>query len=227
VRDLRGKRIECDEIWQFCYAKAKNVPEEKRGTFGYGDVWTWTALDSDSKLIVSWLVGSRDAGSAFTFMHDVASRIKTRVQLTTDGHKAYLEAVEDAFGADIDYATLAKVYGNDPGNETRYSPAKILSSTTDVIKGDPNPKFISTSYVERQNLTMRMHIRRFTRLTNAFSKKVANHEAAVALHFMHYNFCRVHQTLRVTPAMEAGLTSRVWSIADVMALLDAAEKKAA
>ncbi len=147
VRNLRCKRIECDEIWQFCYAKAKNVPEDKRGTFGYGDVWTWTALDADSKLIVSWLVGSRDAGSAFTFMHDVASRIRTRVQLTTDGHRVYLSAVEDAFGADVDYAMLTKVYGNDPTNETRYSPAKILCSTTEVINGDPNPKFISTSYV--------------------------------------------------------------------------------
>lgn len=227
IRNLRSKRIECDEIWQFCYAKAKNVPEEKRGTFGYGDVWTWTALDADSKLIVSWLVGGRDAGSAFTFMNDVASRISTRVQLTTDGHKVYVEAVEDAFGADVDYAMLTKVYGNDPTNETRYSPAKILSSTTEVIKGNPNPKHISTSFVERQNLTMRMSIRRFTRLTNAFSKKVENHTAAVALHFMYYNFCRVHQTLRVTPAMEAGVASHVWSLAEVVGLLDATEKKAA
>ena len=227
VRDLRSKRIECDEIWQYCYAKAKNVPADKRGTFGYGDVWTWTALDSDSKLIVSWLVGGRDAGSAYAFMSDVASRIRTRIQLTTDGHKVYVNAVEDAFGADVDYAMLTKVYGNAPENETRYSPAKILSSTTEVIKGNPNPKYISTSYVERQNLTMRMGMRRFTRLTNGFSKKLANHEAAVSLHFMHYNFCRVHQTLRVTPAMEAGIATRVWSIADVVALLDAVEKKAA
>lgn len=194
VRDLRTKRLECDEIWQFCYAKAKNVPEDKRGTFGYGDVWTWTALDADSKLIVSWLVGSRDAGAAYAFMQDVASRIVTRIQLTTDGHRVYLNAVEDAFGADVDYAMLTKVYGNDPTNETRYSPAKILSSTMEVIEGNPNPKYISTSFVERQNLTMRMGMRRFTRLTNGFSKKVANHEAAVALHYMHYNFCRVHQT---------------------------------
>ena len=227
VRDLRSKRIECDEIWQFCYAKAKNVPQDKRGTFGYGDVWTWTALDADSKLIVSWLVGGRDAGSAFTFMNDVASRISTRVQLTTDGHKVYMNAVEDAFGADVDYAMLTKVYGAAQENETRYSPAKILSSTTEVIKGNPNPKFISTSFVERQNLTMRMGMRRFTRLTNGFSKKVANHEAAVALHFMHYNFCRVHQTLRVTPAIEAGVASHVWSLAEVVGLLDATEKKAA
>ncbi len=220
VRDLRCKRIECDEIWQFCYAKAKNVPEDKRTTFGYGDVWTWTAIDATSKLIVSWLIGPRDAGAAYTFMQDVASRIVTRIQLTTDGHRVYLNAVEDAFGADVDYATLVKVYGNDPTNETRYSPAKILSSTTEVIKGSPNPKLISTSYVERQNLTMRMGMRRFTRLTNGFSKKVENHEAAVALHFMHYNFCRVHQTLRVTPAMEAGISNRVWSLAELVSILD-------
>ncbi len=183
--------------------------------------------DSNSKLIVSWLVGSRDAGSAYAFLNDVASRIRTRVQLTTDGHKVYINAVEDAFGADVDYAMLTKIYGNAPENETRYSPAKILSSTTEIIKGSPNPKYISTSYVERQNLTTRMGMRRFTRLTNGFSKKLANHEAAVALHFMHYNFCRVHQTLRVTPAMEAGLADHVWSLEEIVGLLDAAEKKAA
>jgi hypothetical protein len=176
---------------------------------------------------VSWLVGGRDAGTAYTFMMDAASRINTRVQLTTDGHKVYLGAVEDAFGADVDYAMPTKVYGKATENDTRYSPAKIFSSTTEVIKGNPNPKFISTSYVERQNLTMRMHMRRFTRLTNGFSKTVENHEAAVALHFVPYNFCRVHQTLRVTPAMEAGLTNRVWEIADLIGLLDAADKKAA
>lgn len=227
VRHLRSKRVECDEIWQFCYAKAKNVPEKKRGQFGYGDVWTWTALDADTKLIVSWLVGGRDAGAAYTFMQDVAARIRTRIQLTTDGHKVYINAVEDAFGADVDYAMLTKVYGTAPENETRYSPAKIVSTSSEVIKGDPDPAYISTSYVERQNLTMRMHIRRFTRLTNAFSKKIENHCAAVALHFMHYNFCRVHQTLRVTPAMEAGLASHVWSIGELVGLIDAADKKAA
>lgn len=227
VQNLRSKRIECDEIWQFCYAKAKNVPQDKHGQFGYGDVWTWTALDRDSKLIVSYLVGSRDAGSAFTFMHDVASRISTRVQLTTDGHRVYLQAVEDAFGGEVDYAMLTKVYGADPANEKRYSPAKIISSTTEVIKGDPNPKFISTSFVERQNLTIRMGSRRYTRLTNGFSKKIENHEAATALHFMHYNFCRVHQTLRVTPAMEAGISNHVWSLSELVSLLDAADKKAA
>jgi IS1 family transposase len=227
IRNLRTKRIECDEIWQFCYAKAKNVPAAKQGTFGYGDVWTWTALDSDSKLIVSWLVGPRDASSAHAFLEDVASRLRNRIQLTTDGHRLYVTAVEDAFGIDVDFAMLTKQYGAAQENETRYSPAKIISSTTEIIRGNPNPKYISTSYVERQNLTMRMHIRRFTRLTNAFSKKVENHAAAVALHFMHYNFCRVHQTLRVTPAMEAGVTTRVWSIADVVGLLDASERQAA
>lgn len=227
VRNLRCQRIECDEIWQFCYAKQKNVPKDKKGQFGYGDVWTWTALDADSKLIVSWLVGGRDAGTAYEFMQDVASRIKTRVQLTTDGYRKYINAVEDAFGSDIDYAMLTKVYGSEAGEETRYSPAKVLSTATEVIKGTPNPKLISTSYVERQNLTMRMHMRRFTRLTNAFSKKVENHCAAVALHFMFYNFCRVHQTLRVTPAMEAGITSHVWSIGELVGLLDVADKKAA
>ena len=228
VRNLRSRRVECDEVWQFCYAKAKNVPEDKRNTFGYGDVWTWTAIDSDSKLIVSWLVGNRDTECAVMFMEDVASRIRTRIQLTTDGHRPYLEAVEGAFGMDIDYAMLVKIYSGGPiAVDTRYSPPKIVSSTAEVIKGNPNPKHISTSYVERQNLTMRMHIRRFTRLTNAFSKKIENHAAAVALHFVHYNFCRVHQTLRVTPAMEAGIVDRVWSIADIVGLLDAADKKAA
>lgn len=220
VRDLCSKRIECDEIWQFCYAKQKNVPEGKRGTFGYGDVWTWVAIDADTKLILSCRVGPRDAGTAYELMQDLAGRITNRVQLTTDGLRVYLNAVEDTFGANIDYAMLSKVYGSDPSAEKRYSPAKIVSMTSEVITGSPNPKHISTSYVERQNLTMRMSIRRFTRLTNAFSKKLENHAASVALHFMHYNFCRVHQTLRVTPAMEAGLTSTVWSITDIVALLD-------
>lgn len=221
VRGVRARRVQVDEIWQFVYAKAKNVPEEKRGTFGYGDVWTWVALDADSKMILSWRLGPRDLATAYDLMHDLAERITNRVQLTTDGLKVYMEAVESAFMGDVDYAMLSKVYGSDPAAEKRYSPAKILSSTTEVITGRPNPKHISTSFVERQNLTMRMSIRRFTRLTNAFSKKLENHAAAVALHYMHYNFCRVHQTLRVTPAMEAGLTDRVWSLADVVALLDA------
>lgn len=227
VRCVRARRVQVDEIWQFVYAKAKNVPEDKRGTFGFGDVWTWVALDADSKMILSWRVGPRDLATAYDLMHDLSERIVNRVQLTTDGFKVYMEAVESAFMGDIDYAMLQKVYGSDPAAEKRYSPAKIVSMSTEVITGTPNPKHISTSYVERQNLTMRMSIRRFTRLTNAFSKKLENHAAAVALHYMHYNFCRVHQTLRVTPAMQAGLTTRVWDIAEIVALLDADTAKAA
>jgi IS1 family transposase len=220
VRNVRAKRVQCDEIWSFVYAKQKNVPAEKRGQFGVGDVWTWTAIDADSKLIVSWLVGSRDGAAAYDFMQDVASRLRGRVQLTTDAHKPYLSAVEDAFGVDIDYAILQKIYGSEPSGEKRYSPAVCLGAIPTPIIGDPNPKHISTSYVERQNLSMRMSMRRFTRLTNGFSKKLENHCAAVALYFVYYNFCRVHQTLRVTPAMEAGLTDHVWAVEEIVALLD-------
>lgn len=229
LRGLTCKRIQIDEIWQFCYAKDKNVPADKRGTFGYGDVWTFVAIDADTKLIPTWRVGSRDLATAYDVMRDLAGRLRNRVQLTTDGLKVYLSAVEDAFGADIDYAMLQKVYGADPDGEKRYSPAKILSSTTEAITGDPNPKHISTSYIERQNLTMRMSMRRFTRLTNGFSKKVENHAAAVALYAMHYNFARVHQTFRVTPAMEAGIANHVWSLEEIVALLDnaGAETRAA
>jgi len=227
IRNVRARRVQVDEIWQFVYAKAKNVPEEKRGTFGYGDVWTWAALDADTKMILSWRVGPRNLATAYDLMHDLAERVSNRVQLTTDGHKVYLDAVESAFNEDIDYAMLQKVYGTDPQAEKRYSPAKILSTSTEVIKGAPNPKHISTSYVERQNLTMRMSMRRFTRLTNGFSKKVENHAAAVALHYMHYNFARVHQTLRMTPAMAAGLSGHIWELSEIVGLLDAADKKAA
>lgn len=216
--NLTSKRIQCDEIWSFVGAKEKNVPTEKAGE--WGSVWTWTAIDADTKVCVSWLVGGRDAGTAYEFMGDVASRLRNRVQLTTDGHAAYLVAVDQAFLGEIDYATLTKVYGADQGAEARrYSPARIISSQAATVSGNPNPMHISTSYVERANLTMRMHMRRFTRLTNAFSKKVEMHEHAVSLHFMHYNFVRVHQTLRVTPAMAAGVTDRLWSIADIVALL--------
>jgi IS1 family transposase len=194
-------------------------PAQEKREAGLGSVWTWTCIDADTKLIPSWLVGSRDTGTAYEFMCDVAGRMRGRVQLTTDGHKPYLLAVEGAFGADIDYATLAKIYGPDPSAEKRYRPAVCLGCETKIVSGDPNPKHISTSYVERQNLTMRMSMRRFTRLTNAFSKKVENHAAAVALYFMFYNFARVHQTLRVTPAMEAGVSDHVWSIAEIVALL--------
>lgn len=219
LRDLTCKRLQCDEIWSFCYSKQKNIPQEHKGDFGYGDVWTWTAICADTKLVPSWLVGDRSSEIAYVFIQDLASRLKHRVQLTTDGYTAYLEAVEGAFGADIDYAMLIKLYGSDPDGEKRYSPAKITSTEEKKIMGNPDSKHISTSYVERQNLTMRMSMRRFTRLTNAFSKKVENLTYAVALHFMHYNFCRIHRTLRVTPAMEAKVTGRLWSVEDIVKLI--------
>ncbi|MEO7190915.1 MAG: IS1 family transposase [Vicinamibacterales bacterium] len=220
LRGLTSKRIQCDEIWSFCYAKKKNVTAEiLEKNPNAGDVWTWTAIDADTKLVLSVLVGDRTAGSAYEFMQDVASRLKNRVQLTTDGHKPYLAAVEDAFGADIDYATLTKLYGEDANAEKRYSPATCIGCKQDVVTGDPNPKHISTSYVERQNLTMRMQMRRFTRLTNAFSKKIEMHVASVALHFMNYNFAQVHGSLRVTPAMEAGVSDHAWSIEEIVGLL--------
>ncbi|HEY3277768.1 MAG TPA: IS1 family transposase [Syntrophorhabdaceae bacterium] len=221
LRNLPCKRIQCDEIWSFCYAKEKNVPEDKKGQFGYGDVWTWTALDADTKLMVSWLVADRGAGAAMEFISDLSERLQDKVQLTTDGHKMYLNAVEYAFGGDIDYAMLIKLYGNEgQQGDTRYSPAICTGAEKKVICGRPDKEHVSTSYVERQNLTMRMSMRRFTRLTNAFSKKAENHAHAVALHFMHYNFCRIHKTLRVTPAMAAGVTERVWEIRDIVDLLN-------
>jgi IS1 family transposase len=217
VRKVRVRRLQCDEIWCFVGAKAKNVTPEKKQE-GWGDVWTWVGIDADTKLVVSYLVGGRDGGWAKEFMQDCASRIRNRVQITTDGHRAYLDAVEDAFGADIDYAMLQKIYGAPSDNETRYSPATCIGCDMKVVSGDPDPKHVSTSYVERQNLTMRMHMRRFTRLTNGHSKKVENHCYAVALHYMFYNYCKIHSTLRVTPAMEAGLSERVWSIEELCAL---------
>jgi IS1 family transposase len=225
VRNLKSKRVECDEIWSFVGSKEKNVPESKIGE--WGDIWTWTALDADSKLMVSWLVGGRDAGYAHEFMQDVASRLSNRVQLTTDGHKPYLTAVEAAFGADVDYATLEKHYGGIPSGQiaaTRYSPARMTHAKRALVSGRPNPALVSTSYVERQNLTMRMHMRRFTRLTNGFSKKAEMHAHNVALHFVYYNFAKVHQTLCVTPAMEAGLTDHAWTINELVDLLGAREE---
>lgn len=220
VQGLTCKRVQADEIWSFVYSKQKNVPE---GMEDYaGDVWTWTAIDADTKLIVSYAIGGRDLETATEFMHDVASRIKTRMQLTTDGLHAYMEAVTDAFGSQIDFAQLVKIYGgSDGGNKTekKYSPAKFVSAEKHVRAGNPDEKHISTSYVERQNLTMRMHMRRFTRLTNAFSKKIENHYHAIALHFMYYNFVKIHKTLRVPPAMEAGLIKRLMTIEDIVRLV--------
>jgi|SRR5438128_30680 len=221
VRNLKSLRIQCDEIWSFIGAKQKNVPETKRGE--WGDCWTWTALDADSKLIVAYALGPRNALMAYDFMKDVADRLANRVQLTTDGLRAYLTAVDYAFGIDVDYATLEKHYGASAHGDSaavRYSPAKFIGSKRAIVTGEPDPKHISTSYVERQNLTMRMSMRRFTRLTNAFSKKVEMHAHSVALHFAYYNFCKIHQTLRVTPAMEAGLSTHIWSVEELIGLLE-------
>jgi IS1 family transposase len=223
VRGVKSRRVQVDEIWSFTYAKQKNVAAAKAAPDGAGDTWTWTAIDADSKLVVSWFVGGRDAYSANVFIQDLAGRLANRVQLTSDGHRPYLEAVEGAFGADVDYATLQKIYGAPAEGQKRYSPPECIGTQTNVIEGEPDPKHISTSYVERQNLTMRMHMRRFTRLTNGFSKKVEAHANAVALHFMYYNFCRIHKTLRMTPAMSAGVTDRLWDVKDIVALIEAKE----
>jgi IS1 family transposase len=220
VRGVRSRRVQCDEVWSFCYAKAKNVPEQMKGT-GAGDVWLWTGIDADSKLILSYLCGGRDADWATQFMEDLASRLATRIQITTDGLRAYAVAVEGAFGMDVDYAMLIKLYGASSDRpDTRYSPAQCIGIRTGVLSGNPDPQHISTSYVERMNLNIRMGLRRFTRLTNAFSKKFENHCHAAAIYFAYYNFCRVHQTLRVTPAMEAGLTDHVWTVTELVGLLE-------
>lgn len=219
VRNVRAQRIQCDEIWSFFYAKQKKVPADKQGQFGYGDVWTWTALCADTRLICCWQIGTRCASSAYALMHDLASRLANRIQLTTDGHRVYADVVESAFGPDIDYAMLIKVYGADrEESEARYSPAGYMGCRTIPIMGNPKAEDTSTSYVERQNLTMRMGMRRFARLANAFSKKVENHAAIVAIHFLYYNFGRIHKTLRVTPAMQAGLADHVWSLEEIVLL---------
>jgi IS1 family transposase len=217
--NLKCKRIQCDEIWSFVYAKEKNCHFEQTAA-GAGDCWTWVALDPDSKLVPCWFIGRRHAGAAHHFIQDLRARLANRVQLTTDGHRPYLEAVQDTFGQEIDFAMLQKIYGKaEEGPETRYSPAVCMGARKAIISGNPDYDHVSTSYVERQNLTMRMSMRRFTRLTNAFSKKLENLEHAVALHYMHYNFCRIHQTLRVTPAMEAGVSDHVWGLSEVIDLL--------
>ncbi|WP_421935891.1 IS1 family transposase [Phenylobacterium sp.] len=223
--NLNCKRVQVDEIWSFTYAKQKNVASAKAAPLDAGDAWTWTAICADTKLVFSVLVGDRDAHFANAFMDDVASRLSNRVQLTSDGHKSYLNAVEGAFGADVDYAQLVKQYGPAPGPAGRYSPAICTGARRVEVEGAPDTKHISTSYVERQNLTMRMHMRRFTRLTNGFSKKLENHANAIALHFAYYNFVRIHKTLRMTPAMAAGVTDRLWEMADLVAIVAAAEPK--
>ena len=223
VRNVKASRVQCDEIWSFCYAKAANVCKAKDAPEEAGDVWTWTALDADTKLIVSYFVGARSTRSARALMDDLADRLSNRVQLTTDGHRAYLDAVEDAFGADIDYGMLDKIYASPTGNKTerKYSPGECCGALKCRVEGRPDPDYISTSYVERQNLTMRMSMRRFTRLTNGFSKKLDNHIHALALYFVFYNFCRIHKTLSVTPAMAAGVSDRLWSLEDMVAKIDA------
>lgn len=224
VRNVKASKVQCDEIWSFTAAKQKNVPSMKKAVEGAGDTWTWTALDSDSKLIISWLVGGRDGEYALAFMDDVKDRLANRVQLTTDGHKAYLNAVEEAFGADVDYAMLVKIYGEPEGRavpqERRYSPAVCTGAKKTKIEGSPDPAFVSTSHVERANLTMRMANRRFTRLTNAFSKKFENHVHMVAIYTVWYNFIKMHKTLRMTPAMAAGVTDKLWSMDDLVAMMD-------
>lgn len=225
LRGLTCKLIQVDEIWAFVYAKAKNVKTAKAAPEGAGDCWTWLAIDADTKLIPSFYIGARDGDAAAHFIGDLALRLTNRVQLTSDGHKAYLEAVEQSFGADIDYAMLVKIYGDAPG-AGRYSPGECIGAVKQRVEGRPDPKHISTSYAERANLTLRMGARRFTRLTNAFSKKVENHAHSVAIHTMHYNFVRIHQTLRVTPAMAANVSTKLWELADMVAVLEEWEARA-
>lgn len=223
--NIKSKRVQCDEIWSFCYSKEKNVAPEDKGILGHGDVYTWTAIDADTKLAISWLVGRRDYEYAEEFIGDLASRLSDRIQLTSDGYGCYINAVEKMFGGVVDYAMLVKIYGEENKSQKRYSPASFVSSERRVMAGNPDMDYVSTSYVERNNLTMRMGMRRFTRLTNGFSKKIENLAHAVALHFMHYNFVRIHKTLKISPAMAAGVSNTLWSMNDVVALIDAKEEK--
>ena len=223
--NIKSKRVQCDEIWSFCYSKEKNVAPEDKGILGHGDVYTWTAIDADTKLAISWLVGRRDYEYAEEFIGDLASRLSDRIQLTSDGYGCYINAVEKMFGGVVDYAMLVKIYGEENKSQKRYSPASFVASERRVMAGNPDMDYVSTSYVERNNLTMRMGMRRFTRLTNGFSKKIENLAHAVALHFMHYNFVRIHKTLKTSPSMAAGVSNTLWSMNDVVALIDAKEEK--
>lgn len=226
VRGVEASHVQADEIWAFCYAKERNVAGAKAAPSDAGDIWTWTAMDRDSKLMISYTVGDRSAATAREFMFDLAGRLATRIQLTTDGHGGYLKAVTDAFSGDVDYAMLIKQYGDltgQKGHERKYSPAECTGAKKEAIFGKPDMDQVGTSHIERQNLTMRMGMRRFTRLTNAFSKKAENHAYAVSLHFMYYNFCRTHKTLRMTPAMAAGLVSSPWEVSNIVALVEASE----
>jgi len=226
VRGVKARRVQVDEIWSFTYAKQKNVATTKAAPEGAGDTWTWTAIEADTKLLITWLVGGRDGDYAIAFMDDLRDRLANRVQLTSDGHRAYLEAVEGAFGADVDYAQLVKLYGAAPDAfKGRYSPAECIGARKERIEGNPDPKHVSTSYAERQNLTMRMQMRRFTRLTNAFSKKFENHMHMVALYTVWYNFVKMHKAHKLTPAMAAGITDKLWSVDDIVALVEASEPK--
>lgn len=224
LRDLACKRLQLDEIWSFVYAKQKNVKDAKSAPANAGDAWTWVAIDADTKLVPSWRIGDRSSETAIDFVSDLASRLSHRVQITSDGHTPYVEAIEGAFGGDVDFAQLVKVYGQSSGGSGRYSPPECIGAHRRRVEGNPDMRHVSTSYVERQNMTMRMSIRRFTRLTNAFSKKLENHALSVALHYFHYNFCRIHKTLRVTPAMAAKVTDRVWDMSDLASLIEAKEQ---
>jgi IS1 family transposase len=222
LRDLRCRRLQLDEIWSFIGAKEKNVPQDQKG-LGRGDIWTWTAIDANSKLIASWMVGDRSGYTARLFVDDLAKRLSGRVQITSDSHKAYLDAIEGAFGTDVDYAMLEKIYASPIEGQKRYSPPVCVGAKRREITGNPDPAHISTSYAERSNLSIRMGLRRFTRLTNAFSKKVENHVYALSVYFMHYNFCRIHQTLRTSPAQAAGVTSKLWELTDIVRMIDERE----